>query len=113
TKVTFLGNVGWYDMLCGNTICTQIETKKAYIILDAGNGIHKATRYIKINLPVYLFLSHFHIDHIEGLHTLAKFKFKSMEIIGQTATKATIKEFLAPKHSIPSIKCLPPAKFPK
>lgn len=100
-KVTFLGTNGWYDTDCGNTICTLIETKTAYIILDAGNGIYKASRHIKKALPVYLFLSHFHIDHIEGLHTLAQFKFQSLEIIGQTGTKATIKEFLAPKYSIP------------
>ncbi len=100
-KVTFLGTNGWFDTDCGNTICTLIETKTAYIILDAGNGIHKASRYIKKDLPVYLFLSHFHIDHIEGLHILAKFKFKSLEIIGQSGTRATVKEFLAPRYSIP------------
>ena len=100
-KITFLGTNGWFDTDCGNTICTLIETKTAYIILDAGNGIHKANRYIKKNMPVYLFLSHFHIDHIEGLHILAKFNFKSLEIVGQTGTKTAIKEFLAPKYSIP------------
>lgn len=100
-KVTFLGTNGWFDTDCGNTICTLIETKTAYIILDAGNGIYKAGRYIKNDLPVYLFLSHFHIDHIEGLHILAKFKFKSLTIIGQTGTKATINQFLAPGYSIP------------
>ncbi len=100
-KVTFLGTNGWFDTDCGNTICTLIETKTAYIILDAGNGIHRASRYIKKDLPVYLFLSHFHIDHIEGLHILAKFNFKSLDIIGQTGTKAIIKEFLAPVYSIP------------
>ena len=109
-KITFLGTNGWFDTDCGNTICTLIETKTAYIILDAGNGIHKADRYIKKDLPVYLFLSHFHIDHIEGLHTLAKFNFKSLEIIGQSGTKATIKEFLAPKYSIPAGKLPFPCK---
>ena len=109
-KVTFLGTNGWFDTDCGNTICTLIETKKAYIILDAGNGIYKANKYIKKDLPVYLFLSHFHIDHIEGLHTLAKLKIKSLEIIGQTGTKATIKEFLAPKYSIPLHKLPFPCK---
>jgi len=101
-KITFLGTNGWYDTACGNTICTLIEMKTAYILLDAGNGIYKAGKYIKKDLPVYLFLSHFHIDHIEGLHTLAQFKFKSLEILGQTGTKATLKEFLAPKYSIPA-----------
>jgi len=109
-KITFLGTNGWYDTDCGNTICTLIETRTAYIILDAGNGIYKANKYIKKDLPVYLFLSHFHIDHIEGLHTLAKLKFKSLEIIGQTGTKATIKEFLAPQYSIPVHKLPFPCK---
>ena len=109
-NITFLGTNGWFDTDCGNTICTLIETKTAYIILDAGNGIHKADNYIRKDLPVYLFLSHFHIDHIEGLHTLAKFKFKSLEIIGQPGTKATIKEFLAPRYSIPINKLPFPCK---
>jgi ribonuclease BN (tRNA processing enzyme) len=100
-KVTFLGTNGWFDTDCGNTICTLIETKSAYIILDAGNGIYKVDKYMKKDLPVYLFLSHFHIDHMEGLHLLVKFRFRSLDIIGQTGTRATIKEFLAPKYSIP------------
>lgn len=109
-QITFLGTNGWYDTGCGNTICTLLETKKAYILLDAGNGIYKADRYIKKDLPVYLFLSHFHIDHIEGLHILAKFGFKSLQIIGQIGTKATIKDFLSPKHSIPVGKLPFPCK---
>jgi ribonuclease BN (tRNA processing enzyme) len=109
-RITFLGTNGWYDTDCGNTICTLIETKTAYILLDAGNGIHKASRYIKKAVPVYLFLSHFHIDHIEGLHTLAKFNFKSLEIVGQTGTKSTIKEFLDPKYSLPINKLPYPCK---
>ncbi len=100
-KITFLGTNGWFDTGCGNTICTLIETNQSYIILDAGNGIHKASKYIKKDVPVYLFLSHFHIDHIEGLHTLAKFNFQSLQIIGQTGTKSTIQNFLAPRYSLP------------
>lgn len=103
-KITFLGTNGWFDTDCGNTICTLIETKTAFIILDAGNGIHKADRYIKKDRPVYLFLSHFHIDHIEGLHILAKFNFHSLRILGQIGTKSTIKEFLAPQYSLPVSK---------
>ena len=109
-KITFLGTNGWYDTDCGNTICTLIETKTAYILLDAGNGIYKADKYIKKNLPVYLLLSHFHIDHTEGLHILAKFRFTSLEIIGQTGTKKTIGEFLSPKYSLPVTRLPYPCK---
>jgi ribonuclease BN (tRNA processing enzyme) len=74
-KITFLGTNGWYDTDTGNTICVLIETPREYVVLDAGNGLYKLDQYIKDSKPIYLFLSHFHLDHIEGLHTMAKFRF--------------------------------------
>jgi ribonuclease BN (tRNA processing enzyme) len=100
-KIIFLGTNGWFDSGTGNTICTLIDAEDFYVILDAGNGLHKADKYIKEKKPVYLFLSHFHIDHIEGLHTLAKFRFKSLDIYGQPGTRRTIKSFLGKKFSLP------------
>ena len=75
-KITFLGTNGWYDTKTGNTVSVLVDTKKYYIVLDAGNGIHKLDRYLTKSKPVYIFLSHFHLDHIVGLHTLVKFKFR-------------------------------------
>jgi len=76
-KVVFLGTNGWYDTVTGNTICTLVQTADYDILLDAGNGIAKADQYGvgENGRPVYLFLSHFHLDHVVGLHTLAKFSF--------------------------------------
>ncbi|MCK9196655.1 MAG: ribonuclease Z [Syntrophales bacterium] len=76
-KVIFLGTNGWYDTATGNTICTLLKTADYDILLDAGNGLAKADRYGvgENGRPVYLFLSHFHLDHVVGLHTLAKFSF--------------------------------------
>jgi hypothetical protein len=51
-KIIFLGTNGWYDSETGNSICTLIDTQDHYIILDAGNGIYKADRYIKKDKPV-------------------------------------------------------------
>ena len=73
-KITFLGTTGWFDTNIGHTPSILIDTKKAYIILDAGFGITQATKYIKTKKPLYIFLSHPHIDHICGLHTLSLFK---------------------------------------
>lgn len=53
-RIIFLGTNGWYDTDTGNTTCALIDTKSCYIILDAGNGIYKADKYIKENKPVYL-----------------------------------------------------------
>ncbi len=95
-KITFLGTNGWYDTDTGNTICVLIETKRCYIVLDAGNGLYKLDRYIKDKKPIHLFLSHFHFDHIAGLHVLAKFKFKQgICIYGPPGTKSILDSFVA------------------
>ena len=75
-KITFLGTNGWYSSPTGDTPCILIDAKDQYIVLDAGNGIYKLDQYIKEDKPILLFISHFHIDHVSGLHILAKFDFK-------------------------------------
>ena len=75
-KIYFLGTNGWYSSPTGDTPCILIDSKDRYIIFDAGNGIYKIDKYIKENKPIFLFISHFHIDHVSGLHTLNKFNFK-------------------------------------
>lgn len=75
-KIIFLGTNGWYSSRTGDTPCILIDAQDQYVILDAGNGIYKLENYIKGEKPISMFLSHFHIDHVSGLHTLMKFDFK-------------------------------------
>lgn len=75
-KIIFLGTNGWYSTPTGDTTCILIEARDQYVVLDAGNGIYKLDKYITESKPISLFISHFHIDHVSGLHTLAKFNFK-------------------------------------
>jgi ribonuclease BN (tRNA processing enzyme) len=104
-KIIFLGTNGWYDTDTGNTICTLINSDKYHIILDAGNGIYKADRYIQDDLPVYLFLSHFHLDHIEGLHILNKFSFqKGLRIYGQKGTRKALETIVNELFTVPLSK---------
>jgi len=101
-EITFLGTNGWYDTVTGNTCSVLIQSEEYDIILDAGNGIAKADRYITQDKPAYLFLSHFHIDHIVGLHTLVKFKFpKGLIICGQIGTAAVLNRFVAEPFTVP------------
>src|SRR4030042_6951128 len=101
-KITFLGTNGWYDTDTGNTICTLIETKDYFIILDAGNGFYKLDKYIKSDKPVYLFLSHFHFDHIIGLHVKNKFNFKQeIKIYGQEGTKNVLNKIINQPFTLP------------
>jgi ribonuclease BN (tRNA processing enzyme) len=75
-KIHFLGTNGWYSSPTGDTPCILIDSKDHYVIFDAGNGIYKIDKYIREDKPIKLFISHFHIDHISGLHILNKFNFR-------------------------------------
>ncbi len=101
-KVTFLGTNGWFDTDTGNTVCTLVQTKECDIIFDAGYGIHKVDRYVDWSRPAYLFLGHFHVDHIAGLHSLAKFRFaKGLAICGPAGCRETLGTFLKAPFTIP------------
>ena len=101
-KVTFLGTNGWYDSVTGNTVSVLVQSEDYDIILDAGNGIAKADRYITQGRPVYLFLSHMHIDHIAGLHTLCKYRFrKGLKIFTQEGTRGVLETFVAEPYTVP------------
>ena len=105
--ITFMGTNGWYDTEMGNTVSTLIDSRDFSIILDAGIGIYKLDRYIDYGKPAYLFLSHFHLDHIYGLHMLNKFRFeKGLCILGQNGTREILRTlvnepFTAPMDTLP------------
>lgn len=76
-KFIFLGTNGWYTTETGNTPCVLVDGKEHYVVFDAGNGIYKLDEHVTDpKKPISLFISHFHIDHVSGLHTLAKFNFR-------------------------------------
>ncbi len=101
-QVTFLGTNGWYDSPTGNTVSALISSRDYDIILDAGNGIAKADRYISQDKPVFLFISHSHLDHTEGLHTLVKFRFrKGLTICGQVGLKADLAGLVREPYTVP------------
>jgi ribonuclease BN (tRNA processing enzyme) len=101
-RITFLGTNGWYDTETGNTICTLVETKDRFLLLDAGNGIHRMDRFMPRPKPVDMFLSHFHLDHTEGLHILVKFVFvPELHIYGQPGTKELLDRLVNLPFTVP------------
>jgi ribonuclease BN (tRNA processing enzyme) len=111
-KVILLGTNGWFDTETGNTISTLLQTEHCDIILDAGNGIHRAARYVDGEKPVFLFLSHFHLDHIEGFHVLARFRFrKGLTICGPTESRKILGTFINVPFTIPLAELPYPAKI--
>jgi len=101
-KIHILGTNGWYTTETGNTVCTLIDTESCYVVLDAGNGIQKLDQHIKSDKPIYLFLSHFHLDHISGLHILNKFQFSQpIKIFGQPGTKDILNKIVTSPFTVP------------
>ena len=93
-KIYFLGTNGWYDNKIANTICTFIDSKEGYVILDAGDGIYKAEKLLTEKKPVYLFLSHLHLDHISGFHIFTCFDKRETHIILEKGNKELLENFV-------------------
>lgn len=101
-KVTFLGTNGWFDTPAGNTVSVLVQSENYDILFDAGNGIAKADRYITQDRPSFLFLSHMHIDHITGLHTLCKFRFRNgLTVFTQEGTREQLETFVNEPYTVP------------
>ncbi|MFA5311932.1 MAG: ribonuclease Z [Methanomassiliicoccales archaeon] len=101
-RITFLGTNGWYDTETGNTVCTLISASDRYIVLDAGNGLGRLDKFMTRQRPVDIFLSHFHLDHTQGLHTLVKFLFiPEMRIFGQPGTEKALDTLVNLPFTVP------------
>jgi len=101
-KLNFLGTSGWYDTALGNTLSILLDTPAAYIVFDAGGGFYKLNGYIKENKPIIVLLSHFHLDHIIGLHALAKFNFRQgIKFFGPPGIKRLFKVIINNPYSMP------------
>ncbi|MHB8090988.1 MAG: ribonuclease Z [Syntrophales bacterium] len=101
-KIVFLGTNGWYDTKTGNTLSTLVQTKNFDIIFDAGNGIQRVDRYISGRKPVFIFISHFHLDHLAGLHILGKFNFREkLTICGPKNTNRILDTLLNAPFTMP------------
>jgi len=111
-NVTFLGTNGWYDTPTGNTCSVLVRSDEYNIIFDAGNGIAKADRYISQEKPTFLFISHYHIDHIAGLHTLIKFRFgHPLHICGQIGIQSMLQSFVREPFTVPFDQLPFPVEF--
>ncbi len=100
-NIIFLGTNGWFETETGNTLCVLVKSSKYDIVFDAGSGFFKLDRYIDGSKPVYLFLSHFHMDHISGLHGLSKINCpEGLFIVGQHGTRGVIDQLVNRPYTV-------------
>lgn len=102
-QITLLGTNGWYSSTTGNTLSILIRSPDFIIILDAGDGIRKVGDiYPVVDKPAFLLLSHLHLDHISGLHTLARLRFeKGLVICGPPGIQKALSSFIAYPYTVP------------
>lgn len=74
-RVHLLGTNGWYDSSTGSTLCVAVEHPDFGVLLDAGNGLAKLDAACRLDRPYWLLLTHLHLDHVSGLHVLARLPF--------------------------------------
>lgn len=94
-KVTILGargsvpvSGGQYAIYGGATACVLLEAEGEVILLDAGSGILNVPQHIwQEHDKIYIFLSHFHLDHLLGLMMSPVLFDKNKEITFYTADK--------------------------
>lgn len=104
-KIYFLGTNGWYCTPTGDTPCVLVDSQEGYVIFDAGNGIYKIDQYIKESKPIFLFISHFHLDHIFGLHILDKFKFpQAINIYLAKGRQKDFETLVNPPYTTPEVQ---------
>lgn len=103
-KITFLGTNGWYDTATGNTSSVLVETPAHYMIFDAGSGFRKARDIVISDKPVFLFISHLHLDHLFGLHTLPLFRIaQGIDIYAPGNTIKLLRGFLKRPFTTPPL----------
>jgi ribonuclease BN (tRNA processing enzyme) len=101
-KVTFLGTNGWFDTPTGNTVSIAIDTADSIIVLDAGSGLAKLDQYISLDRPVFIFLSHLHLDHLIGLHMITAYGFpRGLFLCGQQGIGSILGKLLDKPFTVP------------
>ncbi len=73
-KIKFLGTNGWHSNGVSGVVCTALFAKDRIIVMDAGGAFWKLSAEVNASgiKHVDIFISHLHLDHCAGLHTLAK-----------------------------------------
>lgn len=101
-KVTVLGSNGWFDDANGLTTSVLVQSGRETILLDAGSGMTRARTFIDFTKPGYLFLTHLHLDHITGLHTLSLFPFDAgLTLVSPLGGKDELLSILRPPFMSP------------
>ncbi|WP_028064070.1 MBL fold metallo-hydrolase [Solirubrobacter soli] len=66
-----LGCGGWVPTATRETMCVLLREGEHALLLDAGSGMRRAPGYLDGVTRIDIALTHFHLDHVSGLHYLS------------------------------------------
>ena len=81
--VSILGSAGWMPSKGRETACVMVRGENTLLLLDAGTGVSNLSHYESLldnYETVYVFLSHYHLDHTIGICYLCKW-FRNTDIV--------------------------------
>jgi ribonuclease BN (tRNA processing enzyme) len=86
-RLHVLGSGGWVPTAQRQTCCYLFETRRALVIFDAGSGVSRLhdpalQLILERHARVVVLLSHWHHDHVEGLHYLPFFLRQKEVVLG-------------------------------
>jgi ribonuclease BN (tRNA processing enzyme) len=84
-RLYVLGSGGWIPTLARQTCCYLLETRRGLVFFDCGTGVSRLhdpllKEVLSRHRRAAVLLSHWHHDHVEGLHYLPFF-LRSMEVV--------------------------------
>ncbi|MCG8431953.1 MAG: ribonuclease Z [Candidatus Omnitrophica bacterium] len=111
-RLVFLGTNGWFNTETARTVSTLLETEDAYVVFDAGDGITGVDRFLKHPKPLFLLISHLHLDHISGFHAFGKFSFPGgITVCGASGIRGLIERVITSPFSLELDKLSYPVAF--
>ncbi len=108
--LTPLGTGGWMATSERETAGYLWEHNGKLILLDAGSGIRRLEnpdllKRFQGHEKIYLFLSHYHLDHVVGLTYLERFLLPSQTLVVCAPDRMLV--YYDPEEAINKILCMP------
>lgn len=118
-RIVCLGTNGWMSTQRRQTSCYCFEYGDRIVFFDVGSGLSRLStpygrKILRKKKEIYILLSHYHLDHIEGITYLVHF-FKDKKVhlaapgkeIYKKTAKEIIQNILRPPFSAVDLAALP------
>lgn len=100
-RVVLLGCGGWFTSDERRTCSVLVQTAGAQFVFDAGSGFPRLRDFLDAKKPLFLFLSHYHVDHVSGLFSDFALggRAPAITVVGQPGVENDVMNFFNQPYS--------------